>query len=176
MKQFCQYHPTTPAHWHCDACGRVLCPQCVDTRDMGDYHRGEKRHLCPNCNQQVTWLGVGNIIDPFWRRIPRFFLYPLKTRPLLLMLILSMVAALFKIGGWLNESGDGQAAIGAFNRLTKAHPQDPLVPKSYFRAAQIFNDRLMNPQKAKRILNGLMKKFPEHDIIPFVERYLGEMG
>ena len=85
-------------------------------------------------------------------------------------------AALFKIGGWLNESGDGKAAIGAFNRLTKAHPQDPLVPKSYFRAAQIFNDRLMNPQKAKTILNGLLKKFPDHDIIPFVKRYLMEMG
>jgi TolA-binding protein len=85
-------------------------------------------------------------------------------------------AVLFKVGSWLNESGDGKAAIGAFNRLTKAHPKDPLAPKSYFRAAQIFNDRMMNPEKAKRILNGLMKKYPGHDIIPFVERYLVEMG
>ena len=480
MKQFCQYHPTTPAHWYCEQCNKALCPRCVEARDMGGYHQGEKMHMCPNCNRPVQWMGISNIIDPFWKRIPRFFLYPFGVRPLALMLVLSIVttllfqsgiigvltqivvwgvafkyayailqstaggdlttpplnaktlfenfgpvvkqvgiyiavffaagvvfaqlgmvagwifvvsgtlflpamiillvttesliqainpmmfvtlavrigwgyllmyffysilggapallgqhviqhlppllqlfvftlvklyytfisyhlmgyvilqyhedigyrvdfedfkdaetdsqqaemeadtpegrllrrvnqmikdgehenartlienetgqagisdpvlseryytllkltgasdklavhgsghlallvqqgnkdaavtvyreclaaqadfapgaAALFKIGGWLNESGDGKAAIGAFNRLTKLHPRDPLVPKSYFRAAQIFNDRLMNPQKAKNILKGLMKKFPDHDIIPFVERYLGEMG
>lgn len=480
MKQFCQYHPTAPAHWYCEPCNKALCPRCVDARDMGGYHQGEKMHMCPNCNRPVQWMGVANIIDPFWKRIPRFFLYPLGMRPLALMLILSIVttlllrpgliglltqvlvwgvafkyayailqstaggnlttpqlngrtlfenfgpvvkqvgiyialflaagvvfarlgmlagwlfvvagtlflpsmiillvttesliqainpmmfvrlafrigwgyllmyffysilggapallgqhviqhlppqlqiflftlvklyytfisyhlmgyvilqyhedigyrvdfedfkdeetdrqqaeldadtpegrllrrvnqmikdgehegarslienetgqaaitdpvlseryytllkitgateklaahggshlallvqqggkdaavdvyrncvaaqpnfvpdaAVLFKIAGWLNETGDGKAAIGAFNRLTKAHPTDPLVPKSYFRAAQIFNDRLMNPQKARSILNGLIKKFPDHDIIPFVERYLGQMG
>jgi len=85
-------------------------------------------------------------------------------------------AALFKIGGWLNECGDSKAAIGAYNRLTKAYPKDPLVPKTYFQAAQIFNDRLLNPQKSKSILNGLIKRFPEHDIIPFVQRYLAQMG
>jgi tetratricopeptide (TPR) repeat protein len=480
MKQFCQYHPTTPAHWYCETCNRLLCPRCVEAREMGGYHQGQKLHMCPNCNRQVQWLGVSNIIDPFWKRIPRFFLYPLTPRPLILTFILSIVTALFlrpgligliaqagiwgvtfkyayailqntasgnlttpkldsktlfenigpvakqigiylalffagafvftrlgmavgllfvvaatlflpsmiillvttesliqainpmmfvtlafrigwgyllmyffysilggapalvgqhviqylppllqlflftwvkiyytfisyhlmgyvilqyhedigyqvdfedfkdeetdaqqaepdadtpegrllrrvnqmvkdgdhegakalienetgsdgvsdpllseryytllkvtgatdklaahggnhlsllvqqgnkeasmaayreclaaqpdftpaatalfKVGGWLNESGDGKAAIGALNRLTKAHPQDPLVPKAYFRAAQIFNDRLMNPAKAKNILNGLIKKFPEHDIIPFAERYLAEMG
>jgi tetratricopeptide (TPR) repeat protein len=480
MKRFCQYHPTTPAHWYCDACNRSLCPQCVEVRDMGGYHQGEKMHFCPNCNRPVQWLGVGNIIDPFWKRMHRFFLYPLSMRPLVLMLVLSIITALvvrpgiiglvaqiiiwgitfkyayailqntaggnlispelnaqtlfenvnpvakqvgiyvaiflagafvfthlgmlagslfvvaatlflpamiillvttesliqainpmmfvtlafrigwgyllmyffcsllgsapallgqhviqylppflrlllftlikiyytfisyhlmgyvilqyhedigyrvdfddfkdeeteslqaeqdadtpearllrrvnqlikdgdhegasalienetaqasiadpllseryytllkitgatekmaahgsnhlehlvqagkkdasvevyreclaaqpdfapgaatlFKVGCWLNESGDDKAAIGAFNRLTKAHPQDPLVPKSYFRAAQIFNDRLMNPDKAKAILKGLIRKFPDHDIIPFVERYLTDLG
>jgi len=53
---------------------------------------------------------------------------------------------------------------------------DPLVPKSYFRAAQIFNDRLLDPQKAKKILNGRLATYPDHDIIPFVSRYLGQMG
>lgn len=83
---------------------------------------------------------------------------------------------LFKVGAWLNESGDHKAAIGAFNRLTKAYPQDPLVPKSYFRAAQIFNERLRNPQKAHSILSALIQKYPHHDIIPYVQRYLAEMG
>jgi TolA-binding protein len=84
--------------------------------------------------------------------------------------------ALFKLGGWFNETGKSREAIGAFSKLTQAYPQDPLVPKSYFRAAQIFNDRLMNPEKAKKILNGLVKKYPDHDIIPFVQRYLLQMG
>jgi tetratricopeptide (TPR) repeat protein len=84
--------------------------------------------------------------------------------------------SLFKLGGWLNASGNNKAAIGAFNKLIKAYPQDPLVPKSYFQAAQIFNDRLMNTERAKRILNGLIKKYPDHNIIPFVERYLDQIG
>ncbi|WP_419661846.1 hypothetical protein Dvar_22820 [Desulfosarcina variabilis str. Montpellier] len=480
MKRFCHYHPTQPAHWYCDTCNRLLCPQCVEVRDMQGYHQGEKLHFCPHCNRQVQWLGVGNIIDPFWKRMYRFFLYPLGTRPLVLMVVLSIITALavrpgiiglvtqiliwgvtfkyayailqytasgnliapelnaktlfenfspvakqvgiyvafffagafvlshlgllvsslflvaatlflpamiillvttesliqainpmmfvtlayrigwgyllmyffcsllgaapallgqhliqhlppilqlflftlikiyytfisyhlmgyvilqyhedigyrvdfddfkdeetdslqaaqdtdtpegrllrrvnqlikdgdhkgasalienetaqsaitdpvlseryytllkitgatdkmvahgsnhlahlvqsgskdaavdvyreclaaqpdfapgaatlFKVGSWLNESGNDQAAIGAFNRLTQTYPQDPLVPKSYFRAAQIFNERLMKPEKAKTILKGLIKKFPDHDITPFVERYLTDLG
>ena len=61
---------------------------------MGGYHQGEKLHMCPTCNRPVQWLGVENIIDPFWKRLPRFFLYPFSVRPLLLMLVLSAVAAL----------------------------------------------------------------------------------
>ena len=480
MKQYCKYHPTRPAHWHCDKCDTARCPECVEARDMGGHHQGEKLHMCPNCNLPVQWLGVENIIDPFWKRLPRFFLYPFFIRPLLLMLGLSAVAALltgpgiisllalvaiwgvafkyayailqstasgnltapkldaqtlyenfapvakqvgiyvaiffmagimfaklgmaggilfiilttvflpamiillvttesliqainpvmfislavrigwgyllmyffysilggapallgrhaiqylppelhlflftlvqiyytfisyhlmgyvilqyhqdigyqvdfddfkdgeteaeramvaaddpnsrllsrvnqlikdgnhegaiaeienergqqgiadpllseryftllrmtgvkekllvhgsshldllvhgnkkteamnvynrclsadcgfspaadalFKLGGWLNETGKSKEAIGAFSKLTKTYPQDPLVPKSYFRAAQIFNDRLLNPERAKKILTGLVKKYPEHDIIPFVERYIDQMG
>ncbi|VTR66602.1 conserved membrane hypothetical protein [Desulfosarcina cetonica] len=479
-KQHCQYHPTVPAHWYCETCNKLLCPQCVDTRDMGGYRQGEKLHMCPNCNRPVQWLGVGNIIDPFWKRISGFFIYPFSKRPLTLMLVLAALAALFsgmgilatlaqvavwgisfkyayailqatasgdlttpklnsstltenfgpvvkqvgiyvaiffaagvvfaklgiaggaiflilatlflpsmiillvttesliqainpmmfvtlafrigwgyllmylfysilggapallgrhviqylpplvqvflftlvkiyytfiayhlmgyvilqyhedigykvdfddfkdqatenhqaalaaddpvsrlqrrvaqlikdgdhdgaraliesetardgisdpvlseqyytllkltgttekmiaharghldlliqagqkqpametyqeclakdpaftpasgvlfKIAGWLNETGKRKEAIAAFNQLTKAYPQDPLVPKSYFRAAQIFNDHLMNPDKAKKILKGLLHKYPGHDIIPFVERYLGQLG
>ncbi|MBC2711930.1 MAG: tetratricopeptide repeat protein [Desulfosarcina sp.] len=480
MKQFCQYHPTKPAHWYCDKCNTALCPECVEVRDMGGYHQGEKLHMCPNCNIPVQWLGVENIIDPFWKRMPQFFLYPFSIRPLLLMIVLSLAAALltrpgiigilasitvwglafkyayailqstasgdlttpkldaktlsenlgpvvkqigiyvaifmaagfvfanlgmaggvlflilatlflpamiillvttesliqainpmmfvtlairigwgyllmyffysilggaptllahhviqylpgslqlflftlakiyytfisyhlmgyvilqyhqdigyrvdfedfkdqeteensamaeandpetrllkrvnqlikdgnhegalgviesetkeqgishlllseryftllkmtnatdrmldhgrshldllvhadkkkeavdvyiecmskgpnfsptpgalFKLAGWLEETGKNKEAISAFSQLTKAYPQDPLVPKSYFRAAQIFNNRLLNPEKAKKILTGLVKKYPDHDIIPFVERYLGQMG
>jgi len=480
MKQTCKYHPTRAAHWYCDKCETARCPECVEARDMGDYHQGEKLHMCPQCNRPVTWLGVENIIDPFWKRLPRFFLYPFTARPLLLMVVLSALAALlsgagifglltavavwgvafkyayavlqstasgnltapklngpalyenfgpvikqvgiyvaifftagivfaklgmalgigfivlatiflpamiillvttesliqainpmmfvslavrigwgyllmyffysilggapallgrhviqylppamhvflftfvkiyytfiayhlmgyvilqyhqdigyqvdfedfkdersetdsaspalddpdslllrrvnqlikegnhegavnviesetgaegisdpllsqryftllamtgardklpahgrshldlmvrddnkaeavdvylqclavdpnfspsaralFKTGGWLDEAGKSKEAIGAFNKLTKTHPGDPLVPKSYFRAAQIFNERLTNPQRAKKILAGLLKKYPGHDIVPFAQRYRQHMG
>ncbi|MBR9987175.1 MAG: hypothetical protein KFF68_14835 [Desulfosarcina sp.] len=96
MKQYCKYHPTRPAHWHCDKCNTARCPECVEARDMGGHHQGEKLHMCPNCNLPVQWLGVENIIDPFWKRLPRFFLYPFCIRPLLLMLGLSAVAALLQ--------------------------------------------------------------------------------
>ena len=479
MKQFCHYHPAKPAYWSCQRCGKTMCQECVEARDMGGHRQGQKLHVCPNCNLPLHWLGVGNIIDPFWKRIPGFFLYPLSLRPLALMLGLSVVAALlpktgilavvgavgiwgmafkyayailkntvggdltapplnatnlykdfgpvakqvgiyaafyfavgfvfveigrgagipflmlatlflpamimllvctesllaalnplmfvrlvvkigwgyllmyffystlagapallghqvlpllppllhvflftllqiyytfisyhlmgyvilqyhealgyqvdfedfrtkgagqageadaadspetlllkrinqqikdgdhegalrtieretggkgisdpllseryftllkmtgaeglpshgrhhlellvrgqkksaalsvymdcrsadpsfapsagslFKLGGWLDEAGKSKEAVAAFSTLTKAYPQDPLVPKSYFRAAQIIHARLLNPHKARTILAGLIKKYPQHDIIPFVKRYLAQMG
>lgn len=83
---------------------------------------------------------------------------------------------LFKLAGWLNETGKAKAAVATFNKLIKAYPDDHLVPKAYFRSAQIFNDRLMQPEKAKRILSGLVKKYPNHDILPQVRNYLASMG
>ena len=89
MKSYCKYHPTRPAHWHCDQCDTPRCPECIETRDMGGYRQGEKLHMCPQCNLPLRWLGVENIIDPFWKRLPKFFLYPFSPRPLLLMVGLS---------------------------------------------------------------------------------------
>ncbi|MBU1052220.1 MAG: tetratricopeptide repeat protein [Proteobacteria bacterium] len=80
--------------------------------------------------------------------------------------------SLFKIAEWLNETGKFQEAVKTFNRLIKEYPENPLVPKSYFRAAQLFNDRMMNPVKAKKILNGLIIKYPEHEIVPQIKNYI----
>jgi tetratricopeptide (TPR) repeat protein len=88
---------------------------------------------------------------------------------------LPTAASLFKIGEWLNETGKAKASIDNFSRLIKAYPKNPLVPKAYFRAAQIFNDRLMNPDKAKKILTALLKQFPENEIVPQAKKYLSNM-
>jgi tetratricopeptide (TPR) repeat protein len=84
-------------------------------------------------------------------------------------------ASLFKLGGWLNETGKTKEAVETYNRLVKAYPDSPLLPKAYFRAAQIFNDRLMNPERARKILNGLLKKYPEHEIAPQIKNYLASI-
>ncbi len=83
---------------------------------------------------------------------------------------------LFKLGSWFNENGKSKAAITAFNRLVKAYPDDPLVPKAYFRAAQIFHDRLMNPDRARKILRGLLNKYPDHEIASRAETYLSHLA
>ena len=79
---------------------------------------------------------------------------------------------LFKIAGWLNESEKGKEAVLALNTLIKQYPQDNMVPKAYYRAAQIFNERLKNAGQAKKILNGLIRKFPDHEITGFAKTYL----
>ncbi|MBW1897616.1 MAG: tetratricopeptide repeat protein [Deltaproteobacteria bacterium] len=79
---------------------------------------------------------------------------------------------LFKLGGWLNEFGKSREAIGTYNRLVKTFPDAPLVPKTLFRAAQIYNDRLMNPAKAETILKAIIKNYPDHELIPSIQNYL----
>ena len=88
---------------------------------------------------------------------------------------LPTAGTLFKIGDWMNQAGKAEGSIKTYNRIIKEYPDNPMVPKTYFRAAQVFNDRLMKPEKAKRILNGLIKKYPGHDIIPQIENYLSSM-
>jgi TolA-binding protein len=80
---------------------------------------------------------------------------------------------LFKIASWLNESQKHKEAIFALNTLIKSYPEDTLVPKAYCRAAQIFNEQLKNTDQARKILNGLLHKFPDHEISAFAKNYLG---
>jgi tetratricopeptide (TPR) repeat protein len=40
-------------------------------------------------------LGVGNIVPPFWKRLPAFFIYPLKLQPLLFILALAGLSCFF---------------------------------------------------------------------------------
>jgi Tetratricopeptide repeat len=82
---------------------------------------------------------------------------------------------LLKIGGWFNEAGDSKNAIKAYNRIIKSYPDDNLSPKAYFRAAQIFSDRLMNVEKAKKIFTVIIKKFPESDEASLARNYVKQM-
>lgn len=52
---------------------------------------------------------------------------------------------------------------------------DSLVPKAYFRIAQIFHDRLMNKDQAQKVLGLLLKKFPDHEIVPQAESFLARL-
>lgn len=80
--------------------------------------------------------------------------------------------ALFRIASWFNEKGDPKNAVQTLNLLTKSHPQDTLVPKAYFRAAQILHEKLMNTEKAKKVLSALINKYPQHEIASFARNYL----
>ncbi|MBW2441070.1 MAG: tetratricopeptide repeat protein [Deltaproteobacteria bacterium] len=95
MKKFCDGHPTRKAHWHCSHCDARLCPECVAQRESESYGHKQIRHFCPKCNQQVDWVGVENLIDPFWNRMPRIFAYPISVAPLILMAVLALATMFF---------------------------------------------------------------------------------
>ena len=87
----CKFHPTQAAHWQCDKCLSPLCPQCIDRREKGPQFPNEHLYFCPRCNVESRWLGAGNIIDPFWKRLLKFFTYPFHPRPLYLMVAVSFI-------------------------------------------------------------------------------------
>jgi tetratricopeptide (TPR) repeat protein len=102
MKQNCSFHPTRIAQWSCLKCTKFFCSECITKRDKGGYLKGEFLHLCPECNIPAQWVGVTNIIDPFWHRLPRIFAYPLSLRALILMIILSVASLIFFSPGLIN--------------------------------------------------------------------------
>ena len=81
----------------------------------------------------------------------------------------------FKIASWLTERGKHKEAIFALNSLIKTNPDDSLVPKAYYRAAQIFRERLGDVEKAKQILKALIAKYPDLEITAFAKNYLGNL-
>ncbi len=84
-KTFCKYHPDTPARWVCGHCQINFCNNCIQIES-------DEHPTCPVCGQQVGSLGAGNLIRPFWQRIPQFFLFPLQFPPLLFMLLLTVLS------------------------------------------------------------------------------------
>jgi tetratricopeptide (TPR) repeat protein len=83
---------------------------------------------------------------------------------------------LFRVASCLNEAGNAREAINSYNRFIRAHPKDPLIPKAYFLAANIINEKLNNPSKAAGILKSLIEAYPDHDITPHVQRYLRQIS
>jgi flagellar biosynthesis regulator FlbT len=83
----CKYHPLAAARWYCDSCQVNLCPQC--TKRLGPP---ENIQACHSCGEELSSLGLGNAIPPFWGRIPRFFLYPIKPDALMYLGMLSLLS------------------------------------------------------------------------------------
>ena len=95
MKKFCDGHPTRNAHWNCPNCNALLCPECVAQRESERFGHRRSLHFCPKCNQEVDWVGVENLIGPFWNRMPRIFAYPISIAPVILMAVLALATMFF---------------------------------------------------------------------------------
>ena len=102
MKKFCDGHPTRKAHWHCPKCGLLMCPECVVERESESYGQTKISQWCPKCNQPAEWVGVQNLIEPFWNRMPRIFAYPVSMQPLVLMFVLAVATMILSGPGLIN--------------------------------------------------------------------------
>lgn len=95
MKAACDYHPTKAAHFICHECGKSFCSECIEQRNFQRYGQATTAYYCPQCNVPASQLGMGNLLPPFWKRLPGFFLYPFHLQPLLFVAALATVAAFF---------------------------------------------------------------------------------
>lgn len=87
----CKYHPQIPARWACEHCQINFCVSCAPAAKPGKLPR------CPVCDRDLTSLGSGNIVKPFWQRLGQIFFYPMHVAPLLL--IVTIVAINYFFGG-----------------------------------------------------------------------------
>lgn len=89
-KTLCQYHPAQPATWHCVPCQRHFGDCCIPLNaDAADDSPN-----CPLCRSELTFLGAANTAQPFWERLPQFFIYGLQSSPLAFSALLAL-AGLF---------------------------------------------------------------------------------
>jgi len=86
-KTHCKYHPQAPARWHCPSCEVDFCPQCVKKTGLA-----QNIPTCHACGGELESLGMGNVITPFWERIPRFFQYPFRADALMYLGMLSIAS------------------------------------------------------------------------------------
>jgi len=86
--EYCKYHPLSAATFACPACQTRLCDGCVD--DGGDH--GIER--CFACGTLLESLGSANEIEPFWRRLPQSFRYPMNPGTMTLIIGVSILSTL----------------------------------------------------------------------------------
>ena len=89
---YCHFRPSEPATFFCHQCECYFCDHCV--RDSAGIDNAE----CFLCAQSLESLGAGATLQPFWRRLPEAFRYPINQDALFLIIasvvIPLMVAAL----------------------------------------------------------------------------------
>jgi tetratricopeptide (TPR) repeat protein len=81
-------------------------------------------------------------------------------------------AILVGIGEMLAADGRAGDAIKIYGAVIKHQPGAPEAFLSYFKASQIYHERLKAPEKAKKILRQLIQKYPDHSMLPDVKSYL----
>lgn len=87
---YCKYHPAEAATYHCTACSIYTCDSCIDDGKNQKYDGGR----CFNCGNELECQGARNTAEPFWRRLPESFRYPLESDAIILMFAISIVSAI----------------------------------------------------------------------------------
>lgn len=80
--------------------------------------------------------------------------------------------SVFKAASWFEELNQPQKALAAYGYFTKHYKKHDLAPSVYFQLAKILHEEAGNSEKAKQILNGIIRTFPKHELTPGAAKYL----
>lgn len=83
---FCKYHPLEGATHACHQCNIYQCDKCIDDGKEREAAR------CFICGMALESLGAANTVEPFWRRLPEAFRYPLNASAMSLIVITSIMS------------------------------------------------------------------------------------
>lgn len=76
------------------------------------------------------------------------------------------------MGEALEGRGHIREAFSIYNALVEHHEHGDILAEAYFRAALILNERMAQPEKARSLLQGMHRAFPDHPILEKVNNYL----
>jgi len=79
---------------------------------------------------------------------------------------------LFVLADVMNGAGKVNESVQAYSLFVEAYPDSPHVPESYFKMAQIYNDRLFKTDKALDLLEFIQKQFPNSNVAPKAANYM----
>ena len=95
MPETCHYHSAQPAYWFCPQCQQYHCKACIVRRSPSSPLSEQFFYLCPSCGGYSEFIGITNVMAPFWQRLVRILTYPLSGRgPLLLLALAALLGGL----------------------------------------------------------------------------------
>ncbi len=80
--------------------------------------------------------------------------------------------SLFRIAEACDEAGEHKRAMRLFQSLYRNHPHHDRAVEALFRIGYILNERLLAPEKARRVLKGIIARYPGDPLRDRVESYL----
>lgn len=95
MPVSCTYHPGENAAHTCSRCRANFCPSCIIVKKSEVSGVKKNYYLCPKCNIYTEPIPFTDRIEPFWKRFPQIFQYPLHLHPVILILVLSVLQIAF---------------------------------------------------------------------------------
>ncbi len=69
--------------------------------------------------------------------------------------------------------GKADPALRMLNKFAQRYSNSRSVPRAYFLAAKIMSERKHQDAQAKKILESLLRKYPDHELVPEIEQFLG---
>jgi tetratricopeptide (TPR) repeat protein len=80
--------------------------------------------------------------------------------------------ALFKIAVWCMEDGGAKLGMNSLVQFIRTNPQHAMAPKAHFVLARNLHEKFHNPAKAEQVLQGLIQRYPDHDLAAHAGQYL----